>query len=207
MKTQSYLITIPRNTAVHYQEIPISNIDNNTEQTINNIVISIDTTSLYNIRETNIIDSVIIKPGYFSLESLLSLLQSILSYSNNILTIKKDVDFSNAKSLSRIFFHNSTTGLITQGKYNVVADITGGLNIIKIYSNIIKDYKVTTSLIDVPIYVNIGLDNVISRNNLGIPVFIPNNTTHLKFYLTDIYDEIITLNQPVYINIVINYDS
>ena len=94
-----------------------------------------------------------------------------------------------------------------QGKYNVVADITGGLNIIKIYSNIVKDYKVTTSLIDVPIYVSMGLDNVLSRNNLGIPIFIPNNTTHLKFYLTDIYDEIITLNQPVYINIVINYDS
>lgn len=207
MKTQSYLITIPRNTSVHYQEIPVSNIDNNSEQTIDNIVISIDTTSLYNIRETNIIDSIIIKPGYFSLENLLSLLQSILSYTNNVLTIKKDVDFSNAKSLSRIFFHNSTTSLITKGKYNIVPDITGGLNIIKIYSNIVKDYKVTTSLIDVPIYVNIGLDNVISRNNLGIPVFIPNNTTHLKFYLTDIYDEIITLNQPVYINIVINYDN
>ena len=40
MKTQSYLITIPRNTSVHYQEIPVSNIDNNTEQTIDNIVIS-----------------------------------------------------------------------------------------------------------------------------------------------------------------------
>ena len=107
----------------------------------------------------------------------------------------------------RIFFHNSTTSLITQGKYNVVPDITGGLNIIKIYSNIVKDYKVTTSLIDIPIYVSMGLDNVISRNNLGIPCYIPNNTTHLKFYLTDIYDEIITLNQPVYLNIVINYDS
>ena len=133
--------------------------------------------------------------------------EGILSFSNNVLTIKKDVDFSNAKSLSRIFFHNSTTSLITQGKYNVVPDITGGLNIIKIYSNIVKDYKVTTSLIDIPIYVSMGLDNVISRNNLGIPCYIPNNTTHLKFYLTDIYDEIITLNQPVYINIVINYDS
>ena len=42
MKTQSYLITIPRNTSVHYQEIPVSNIDNNSEQTIDNIVISID---------------------------------------------------------------------------------------------------------------------------------------------------------------------
>ena len=76
---------------------------------------------------------------------------------------------------------------------------------IKIYSTILKDYKVSTSLIDIPIYVSMGLDNVISRNNLNIPVYISNNTTMMKFYMTDIYDDLISLSQPVYINIVVNY--
>ena len=31
------------------------------------------------------------------------------------------------------------------------------------------------------------------------------NVTMIKFYMTDIYDDIITLSQPVYLNIVINY--
>ena len=84
---------------------------------------------------------------------------------------------------------------------------SGGLSIIKIYSNIVKDYKVTTSLIDITIYVSMGLDNVISRNNLNIPCYISNNTTLIKFYMTDIFDDIISLSQPVYLNIVINYDA
>ena len=49
MKTKSLLITIPRYTDVYYQKFDPINIDTGGEQVINNIVCSIDTTSLYNI--------------------------------------------------------------------------------------------------------------------------------------------------------------
>ena len=51
MKTKSLLITIPRYTDVYYQKFDPINIDNGNEQVINNIVCSIDTTSLYNIEK------------------------------------------------------------------------------------------------------------------------------------------------------------
>ena len=49
MKTKSLLITIPRYSDVYYQKFDPINIDTGNDQVINNIVCSIDTTSLYNI--------------------------------------------------------------------------------------------------------------------------------------------------------------
>lgn len=209
MKTKSLLITIPRNTEVHYQVIDNTSMDTspNSNQVVDNIVVSIDTTSLYNIRETNVVGDVTIHAGYYPLTKLQTVLSSYFTITDNSVTTLKDVDLSQAKCVSRILFHSNDLARVVKGYVsNVAPDITGGLSVIKIYSNIVKDYKVSTSLVDVPIYVSQGLDNVISRNNLNIPVYIPNNTTLLKFYMTDIYDNLIKLSQPVYINIVINYD-
>jgi len=209
MKTQAFLITIPRNTEIHYQTIDATSMDvsNNSNQIIDNIVASIDTTSLYNIREKNIVGDVTINAGYYPIEKLQTLLSKYFTITNSSVTALQDVDLSNAKSLQRILFHTNNLERVSSGYVSHIApDITGGLSVIKIWSNIIKDYKVNTSLIDIPIYVSMGLDNVISRNNLNIPCYIPNNTRLIKFYMTDIYDDLITLSQPVYINIVINYD-
>lgn len=208
MKTRSFLITIPRNTDIHYQEIDIANMDtsDSCEQRIDNIVASIDTTSLYNIRETNTVGNVEIKAGYYPLNRLQDLLKDYFTITDSSVTAKQDVDLSNAHSIRRILFHtNNLERVESSYTMNVSPDITGGYSMIKIWSNIIKDYKVSTSLIDVPIYVSMGLDNVISRNNLNIPCYIPNNTKTLKFWMTDIYDDLISLSQPVYINIVVNY--
>ncbi len=209
MKTKSLLITIPRYTDVYYQKFDPINIDNGGEQVINNIVCSIDTTSLYNIRETNKIGTdVIIYPGYYSVSKLSTLLSNYFTITDHSVTALQDVDLSQAPSLQKILFHtNNLQRVVKNYTINIAPDESGGLSVIKIYSNIVKDYKVTTSLIDIPIYVSIGLDNVISRNNLNIPCYIPNNTTMIKFYMTDIYDDIINLSQPVYLNIVINYDN
>ena len=209
MKTKSLLIIIPRNTEVHYQEIENSNMDvsANSNQIVDNIVVSIDTTSLYNIRETNTIGDVVLKAGYYPLSKLKTLLAAYFTISDTNVTALQNVDLSKARCVTRILFHsNDLVSVEKDYVSNIAPDITGGLSMIKIYSNIVKDYKISTSLIDVPIYVSMGLDNVISRNNLNIPVYIPNNTNLLKFYMTDIYDNLIQLSQPVYINIVINYD-
>ncbi len=207
MKTKSLLITIPRYTDVYYQKFDPINIDNGNEQVINNIVCSIDTTSLYNIRETNTIGDVVIHHGYYPISKLSTLLSNYFTITDSSVTVKQDVDLSQAPSIQKILFHtNNLQRVVKNYTINIAPDESGGLSVIKIFSNIVKDYKVTTSLIDIPIYVSIGLDNVISRNNLNIPCYIPNNTTMIKFYMTDIYDDIISLSQPVYLNIVINYD-
>lgn len=209
MKTQSFLITIPRNTDVHYQTIDSTSMDTSRDcnQIIDNIVASIDTTSLYNIRETNIVGDITINAGYYPIEKLQALLSKYFTITDSSVKAIQDVDLSNAKSLQRILFHtNNLEYVVKDFVSNIAPDISGGLSIVKIWSNIVKDYKVNTSLIDIPIYVSMGLDNVISRNNLNIPCYIPNNTRLLKFYMTDIYDDLISLSQPVYINIVINYD-
>jgi len=208
MKTKSLLVTIPRNSEIYYQEFDPINIDTGGNQVINNIVCSIDTTSLYNIREVNKIGDVTINPGYYPISKLSNLLSNYFTITDSSVTTKQSVDLSNAPSLQKILFHSNNIQRVENGyTINISPDESGGLSIIKIYSNIVKDYKVTTSLIDIPIYVSMGLDNVISRNNLNIPCYISNNTTLIKFYMTDIYDDIISLSQPVYLNIVINYDS
>ena len=207
MKTRSFLITIPRNTEIYYQQVEPTNLDTgNNSQVIDNIVCSIDTTSLYNIREVNKIADVSINPGYYRIDKLKTLLSNYFDIANDSVTAKQTVDLSEAPSLQKILFHTNNLERVEKDyKIDVKPDESGGLSMIKIYSNILKDYKVSTSLIDIPIYVSMGLDNVISRNNLNIPVYISNNTTMMKFYMTDIYDDLISLSQPVYINIVVNY--
>ena len=208
MKTKSLLVTIPRNSEVYYQEFDPINIDTGGNQVINNIVCSIDTTSLYNIREVNKISDVTINPGYYPISKLSNLLSNYFTITDSSVTAKQTVDLSSALSLQKILFHTNNLQRVENGyRLDIAPDESGGLSIIKIYSNIVKDYKVSTSLIDIPIYVSMGLDNVISRNNLNIPCYISNNTTLIKFYMTDIYDDIISLSQPVYLNIVINYDA
>lgn len=208
MKTKSLLVTIPRNTEVHYQKFEPINIDTGNDQFINNIVCSIDTTSLYNIREVNKISDVTINPGYYPISKLSNLLSNYFTITDSSVTAKQNIDLSNAPSLQKILFHTNNLQRVEKDyKIDIAPDESGGLSVIKIYSNIVKDYKVSTSLIDIPIYVSMGLDNVISRNNLNIPCYISNNTTLIKFYMTDIFDDLISLSQPVYLNIVINYDA
>ena len=76
MKTLSILSIIPRNTKFHKQEIDRISIDqsNVIETFIDNIIVSIDTTALYNIRETNTIDTVSIQPGYYRMNVIADIL-------------------------------------------------------------------------------------------------------------------------------------
>ena len=70
MKTLSILSIIPRDTKYHKQKIDKIVIDQSQviETYIDNITVSIDTTALYNIRETNTINDLIIEPGYYKID-------------------------------------------------------------------------------------------------------------------------------------------
>ena len=125
-------------------------------------------------------------------------------------TVLQDVSLEHAPCLRKILFHTNDKDFVnvpTGYTIDLGIDILAGMSIIKIYSDIIKETMVNTSLIDVPIYTSIGLDNTIMRNNLHIPCVLNSNQCSIKFYMKNLYDEIISLNQPVYINLSVNFDE
>jgi len=220
MKTYSILCNIPRDTQFHNQEIDQFSIDltNVTEQYISNITCSIDTTSLYNIRETNIIytpntttELIKLEPGYYNESNLRTYLSNVFTITDSAVTCIQDADISHAKCLKKILYHTINSNdynIIHQSDYyDCAADYTAGLSIIKVYSNIVKEVVANTSLIDIPIYVSNGLDNIITRNNLYIPINITANTRTIELHLENVYNEVISLNQPTYINMVLNFEE
>lgn len=212
MKTISILSIIPRDTPFHKQSIDRVTIDQNnvTETYIDNITVSIDTTSLYNIRVTNTIGNVTIEPGFYKISKLADLLKDYLEIRDTGVKVLKDITVEHAPCLRKIFFHTNDTSLNTLlAGYTIdlAPDEMAGMSIIKIYSNIIKEHLVNTSMVDVPIYTSIGLDNTIMRNNVHIPVVLNSNQQTIEFYMTNLYDEVIQLSQPVYINMTINFEE
>ena len=212
MKTLSILSIIPRNTKFHKQEIDRISIDqsNVIETFIDNIIVSIDTTSLYNIRETNTIDTVTIQPGYYKMNVIADIFKNYFLITDDSVTALQDVSLEYAPCLRKILFHTNDKNfvIVPQGySINLSPDESAGLSMIKIYSNIVKEHNVNTSLIDVPIYTSIGLDNVVMRNGLHIPCVLNSNQRVIEFYMTDIYDDVIELSQPVYINLSINFEE
>ena len=136
--------------------------------------------------------------------------KSYFLITDDSVTVLQDVSLEYAPSLKKMLFHTNDKNfvLVPQGyTINIGPDDSAGLSMIKIYSNIIKQHQVNTSLIDVPIYTSIGLDNVVMRNGLHIPCVLNSNQRVIEFYMTDIYDDVIELSQPVYINLSINFET
>ena len=212
MKTLSILSIIPRGTKYHKQEIDRISIDqsNVVETFIDNITVSLDTTSIYNIRETNTIGNIVIEPGYYKEDKIRDLLKDYFLITDSSVTVLQDVNLVHARCLRKILFHtNDETFQVVPTGYsiNLGIDILAGMSMVKIYSNIIKQHMVNTSLIDIPIYCSIGLDNTIMRSGLHIPVTLNSNQRTIEFYMTNMYDEVIELSQSVYINMSINFDT
>ena len=212
MKTLSILSIIPRDTKYHKQPIDKIVIDqsNVVETYIDNITVSIDTTSLYNIRETNTINDLVIEPGYYSTAKLAELLQNYFLITDNAVVALGDVNMQFAPCLKKILFHTNDPNFIivpTGYTINLAPDELVGMSIIKIHSNIIKQTLVNTSLIDIPIYVTIGLDNTVMRNNVHIPIVLNSNQNTIDFYMTNLYDEVISLSQNTYVNMSVNFDD
>lgn len=212
MKTLSILSIIPRGVSHHSQEIDRITIDqsNVIETYIDNITVSIDTTALYNIRETNTVGDLTLEPGYYKEDKLRDMLKNYFTITDSSVTALKEVNLEHAPCLKKILFHtNDENFVIVPAGYtiNQGIDELAGMSVIKIYSNIVKQHLVNTSLIDVPIYCSIGLDNVISRNGVHIPVVLNSNQRTIDFYMTNLYDEVIELSQNTYINMSINFNE
>ena len=212
MKTLSILSIIPRDTKYHKQKIDKIVIDqyNVIETYIDNITVSIDTTALYNIRETNTINDLIIEPGYYKIDKLTDMLKNYFLITDNSVTALQDVNLQYAPCLKKILFHTNDPNfqiVPTGHSINLGPDELAGMSIIKIHCNIVKQTLVNTSLIDIPIYVTIGLDNTVMRNNVHIPIVLNSNQNTIDFYMTNLYDEVISLSQPIYVNMSVNFED
>lgn len=198
----THITKIPRNQTEYFSET-INQLSLPSPYThdiyISQISVTIDTTSLYNIREVNTIRGLTINPGYYKIDTLRSILNGILEISDISTKVLQTTDFSNAPSIKRIFFIETNiveANTIINRRY----DISGGYSVIRVYSNMVDTNYNRNSLVDIPIYCTIGLDNTLNLTNLAIPINLPYNCKYITFWLRDIYDNPIILNSDVYIS-------
>ena len=91
--------------------------------------------------------------------------------------------------------------LIPRGAY----DITNGMSVIRVYSSInAQTFGLKSPLIDNLIHVSMGLNNMITWDNLSIDVIEQSNLDSIDWVLTDANDRPISLNSNVYISFTIS---
>ena len=93
----------------------------------------------------------------------------------------------------------------TADKANEPYDITNGLSVIRVYSSInAQTFGLNSPLIDNLIHVSMGLNNMITWDNLSIDVIEQPNLAYIDWMLTDANDKPISLNSNVYISFTIS---
>ena len=116
----------------------------------------------------------------------------------------QSVDLSGASDIANIL---KLEGLLTPT--TTVAsepyDITNGMSVIRVYSSInAQTFGLKSPLIDNLIHVSMGLNNMITWDNLSIDVIEQSNLDSIDWVLTDANDRPISLNSNVYISFTIS---
>ena len=84
-------------------------------------------------------------------------------------------------------------------------DITNGQSVIRVYSSInAQTFGLNSPLIDNLIHVSMGLNNMITWDNLSIDVIEQSNWDYIDWMLTDANNNPISLNSNVYISFTIS---
>ena len=203
----THITKIPKNSSEFFkEEISKLSLPNpySYDIYISNISVTVDTTSLWNIRTINTIQSsgfgnLNINPGYYKIETLQTILIDYFTITDNSTTAKVSMNLSKAPCIKKIFFIESDSieaGTVINKRY----DISGGLSVIRVFSDIVKSDHNHNSLVDIPIYVSQGLDNTLTLSNLCIPINTGYNTKYITFWLRNIYNEIIVLNSDLFIS-------
>ena len=207
---------IPKNTGRYRETFNTVVLPKNNTYKITSITCKIDTTSLWNIRQTNVIKMVntqnqtvnlSVTGGYFDIDSLCEATGKCVAIdSENLAYITsncKSIDFSDAPDFANMFRFerkNYNTG----DKATEVYDVTNGLGVVKIYSSIMKQtFGIKSSFIDNLIHVSTGLNNIVSIDNLSIDVIEQSNLDSIEWLITDMNDKPITLNSNVYVSFTI----
>lgn len=207
---------IPKNTGRYRETFNTVVLPKNNTYKITSITCKIDTTSLWNIRQTNVIKMVntqnqtvnlSVTGGYFDIDSLCEATGKCVAIdSENLAYITsncKSIDFSDAPDFANMF-RFERKNYITGDKATEVYDVTNGLGVVKIYSSIMKQtFGIKSSFIDNLIHVSTGLNNIVSIDNLNIDVIEQSNLDSIEWLITDMNDKPITLNSNVYVSFTI----
>lgn len=207
---------IPKNTGRYRETFNTVVLPKNNTYKITSITCKIDTTSLWNIRQTNVIKMVntqnqtvnlSVTGGYFDIDSLCEATGKCVAIdSENLAYITsncKSIDFSDAPDFANMFRFERKS-YITGDKATEVYDVTNGLGVVKIYSSIMKQtFGIKSSFIDNLIHVSTGLNNIVSIDNLSIDVIEQSNLDSIEWLITDMNDNPITLNSNVYVSFTI----
>ena len=209
---------IPKNTSRYREEFDMISLPKANQYKITSITCKIDTTSLWNIRTDNTFKMVnnsnqtmtyIITPGYYSIDNLYQTLSHTIEI--DPVTLKafvsdscKSIDLTYAPDIARIY-HFEQKIYSSGSKSSEPYDISNGQNVIRIYSSIMNQtFGIKSSLIDNLIHVSIGLNNIITLDNLSIDVTKQSNLDYIEWNITDMYGNEISLNSNVYISFTIS---
>ena len=210
---------IPKNNSRYRESFNTVILPKDNIYKITSITCKIDTTSLWNIRKTNIVRMVNNKGqnityhivgGYYTIDQLCnSVAKTIDVNEDNLAYVTSNcecVDLSDAPDVAKILkmeerLYNYDGKVHTSEPY----DITNGQGVIRIYSSIMKQtFGIKSSLIDNLIHVSIGLNNIITIDNLNIDVIDQSNLDSIEWLITDMNDNPISLNSNVYVSFTIS---
>ena len=211
---------IPKNVSRYVEHFNTVVLPKSNTYKITSITCKIDTTSLWNVRRTNVINIVNTKgqsvnltvtAGYFTIDNLCEACSKCIAINHENLAYVtsncQSISFEDAPDFANMFrlkrkryeYKGVTVPAATE-----VYDITNGLGVIKIYSSIMKQtFGINSSFIDNLIHVSIGLNNIVTIDNLNIDVIDQTNLDSIEWLVTDMNNTPIALNSNVYVSFTI----
>ena len=209
---------IPKNNARYRESFNTVIMPRDNVYKITSITCKIDTTSLWNIRSTNVVKIVDkqghdmiynVNGGYYTISELCNAVAGSIAINDKNLayvvdSVAESVDLTDASDIASIFRLDQKlygTGTIASEPF----DITNGQSVIRVYSSInAQTFGLNSPLIDNLIHVSMGLNNMTTWDNLSIDVIEQSNWDYIDWMLTDANNNPISLNSNVYISFTIS---
>ena len=209
---------IPKNNARYRESFNTVIMPRDNVYKITSITCKIDTTSLWNIRSTNVVKIVDkqghdmiynVNGGYYTISELCNAVAGSIAINDKNLayvvdSVADSVDLTDASDIASIFrLDQKVNGMGTIASEPF--DITNGQSVIRVYSSInAQTFGLNSPLIDNLIHVSMGLNNMITWDNLSIDVIEQSNWDYIDWMLTDANNNPISLNSNVYISFTIS---
>lgn len=199
-----------------FDKIELPNL-NNYDLRITNLTCQLDTSALYNIKTKNIArvyrgnDSnpfnITLNPGYYTSDSITSITSDAIQFENGYAYLHEyypKIDLTDAPDLQNILKVNTIWQ--SPERSAETCDFSNGLNEFKIYSSVVKQSysDITCPLTDFFVTAAIGLNNLVTYENLSIPVNVDHNFMKVWYILKNCENEEIAINSDIYINYVIS---
>ena len=209
---------IPKNNAQYRESFNTVIMPRDNVYKITSITCKIDTTSLWNVRITNVVKVVDkqgyemiynVNAGYYTINELCNAVAGSIAINDSNLayvvdSVAESVDLTDASEIASIFRLDQKlhTGSSTASE---PFDITNGQSVIRVYSSInAQTFGLNSPLIDNLIHVSMGLNNMTTWDNLSIDVINQPNLDYIDWMLTDANNNPISLNSNVYISFTIS---